>query len=240
MPVAEKDSQAVLHYFDGRGHGERVRYALAAGRVSYRENLLREPGDCDAVRPLCAFGQVPLLEMPHDGPRLVQSYAIVRYLGAKFGPLPPVGAEWKADAALEQVRDYTVEAGFLGYGWQADDAAKAAALSKVLSATTRYLPTFERVLVAEGGWLAGGSSPSFADYQLLYALDYACELLGEAETLSAVPRCAALRSALRSEPHMQTFYATQAKPLVTPKYIREVREAQLPATARVAVDGSAK
>ena len=62
---------AVLSYFDGRGHGERVRYALAAGGVAYRENLLVKRGDVDAVRPRCAFGQVPLLEMP-DGTRVVR------------------------------------------------------------------------------------------------------------------------------------------------------------------------
>ena len=219
---------ATLHYFDGRGHGERVRYALAAGGVAFRENLLTKRGDCGVVRPLCTFGQVPLLEMPRGGPALVQSYAIVRYLGATAGPRPPAGAEYKADVALEQVRDFTTEAGFVGYGWQADAAAKAAALDKVRAASARYLPTFERVLAAEGGWLAG--ERSFVDYQLLYCLDYAVELLGE-EALREVPLCAALRASLREEPRMQTFYLTQAKPLVSERYIREVREAQQPAPA---------
>lgn len=218
---------AVLTYFDGRGHGERVRYALAAGGVAYRENLLVKRGDVDAVRPRCAFGQVPLLEMP-DGTRVVQSYAIVRFLGATAGPQPPAGAEHKADAALEQVRDFFVEAALVGFGWQADEAAKAAALDKVRAATSRYLPTFERALVAEGGRsIAGGEQPCWADFQLLYALDYACELLGEA-VLRNAPQCAALRAALRALPRMAAFLASGAKPLVTQQYIREVREAQLP------------
>ena len=225
--AADADA-AVFTYFDGRGHGERVRYALAAGGVPYVENLLRAPGDVDAVRERCAYGQVPLLEMPRGGPRLVQSYAIVRHLGATAGPRPPAGAEWRADAALEQVRDFVVDAGLVGYGWQTDAAAKAAALDKVRASAARYVPTFERVLGAEGGFVAGGTAASFADYQLLYALDYVCELLGEAAALAGAPRCAALRTALRAEPRMAAFYATRAKPLVDEKYISEVRAAQLP------------
>jgi hypothetical protein len=225
------DDVAVFTYFDGRGHGERVRYALAAGGVAYIENLLVAPGDVDAVRARCAFGQVPLLEMPRGGPRLVQSYAIVRHLGATAGPRAPAGAEWKADAALEQVRDFVVDAGFVGFGWQSDAAGRAAALEKVRLATAKFVPTFERVLASEGGFVAGGATASYADYQLLYALDYACELLGEEAALAGAPRCAALRTALRAEPRMEAFYKERAKPLVTERYIREVRAAQMPKEA---------
>ena len=222
---------AVFTYFDGRGHGERVRYALAAGGVRYVERILAAPGDVDAVRGLCAFGQVPLLEMPRGGPRLVQSYAIVRHLGATAGPRAPAGSEWKADAALEQVRDFVVDAGLVGFGWQPDAATRAAALDKVRASTARFVPTFERVLASEGGFVAGGAAASYADYQLLYALDYACELLGEEVALAGAPRCAALRAALRAEPRMVEFYATRAKPLVTERYMREVRAAQTPKEA---------
>jgi len=221
---------AVFTYFDGRGHGERVRYALAASGIPWRERLLREPGDVDAVRGRCAFGQVPLLEMPRGGPCVVQSYAIVRFLGATAGPRPPAGAEHKADAALEQVRDFVNDAGFVGYGWQPDATSRAAALEKVRASAARYVPTFERVLASEGGFVAGGAGASYADYQLLYVLDYACELLGEA-VLAAAPRCASLRAALRAEPKMVRFYATHAKRLVDEKYIREVAAAQLPKEA---------
>jgi glutathione S-transferase len=173
---------------------------------------------------------VPLLEMPRGGPCVVQSYAIVRFLGATVGPRPPPGADHKADAALEQVRDFVNDAGLVGYGWQSDEASRAAALDKVRASAARYVPTFERALASEEGFLAGGASASYADYQLLYALDYACELLGEA-ALAAAPRCAALRAALRAEPRMVDFYATRAKGLVDEKYIREVKAAQQPKQA---------
>ena len=80
---------------------------------------------------------------------------------------------------------------------------------------------------ASGRSVAGGDQLCWADFQLLYALDYSCELLGEG-VLHTAPLCAALRAALRALPRMAAFYASGAKPLVTPQYIREVREAQLP------------
>ena len=56
-------SSAHLTYFNGRGHGERVRYALAAAGVPFTESLLTQRGDMAAVREKCLFGQVPLLEL---------------------------------------------------------------------------------------------------------------------------------------------------------------------------------
>lgn len=216
-----KMPRATLHYFDGRGHGERVRYALAAADIDFEENFLRAPGDVDAVRSRCLFGQVPLLEI--DGQRVVQSWAIVRFLGARFGPRADGDAAWRADAAAEQVRDYFVAGGLVGFGWSED---REGALQTVRDAAARYLPSFEAAL-AETGFVAGTASASWADYQLLYGLDYTAELLGDA-ALAAFPRAAALRARLRAEPRMAAFYASAAKPLVTQRYIAEVRAAQLP------------
>ncbi len=62
-----------------------------------------------------------------------------------------------------------------------------------------------------------------------YGLNYVEEVLPG--TLGAFPRLAALRGALNALPRMAAFFAGQAKPLVTAQYIKEVREAQLPAEA---------
>ncbi len=73
-------------YFNVRGHGQRVRYALAGAGLDYEEAVLTQPGAMDEIRPECLFAQVPLLEI--DGLKLVQSWAIVRYLAAKEGLSP--------------------------------------------------------------------------------------------------------------------------------------------------------
>ncbi len=44
------ESMARFTYFDGRGHGQRIRYALAGADVQWEEVLLKEPGSMDAVR----------------------------------------------------------------------------------------------------------------------------------------------------------------------------------------------
>ena len=151
---------ASFTYFKGRGHGERVRYALAAAGIDYNESFLLAPGDMDAIRPNCMFNQCPLLEI--DGLCLVQSWSIVRYLASKNGLTPASAAmAFKADAAAEQVRDFTVAGNFVGYGWAAgffdSEEVRAASKATVAAACARYLPTFEGA-VSAGGFLTGDSA----------------------------------------------------------------------------------
>lgn len=209
-----------------------MRYALAAAGVAWTENSLRAPGDVDRVRGGCLFNQVPRLDI--GGEHVVQSWTIVRHVGATYGPAPPAAAAWRADAAAEEVRDFFVAADLVGYGWAAEAAApaaraavEAAARERVAAAAARTFAKFDRVLAAAGGFVTGAAA-CWADYQLLYALDYAVDVCGAAVLAPHAP-CAALHAALRAEPRMADFYATRAKPLVTPTYIAEVRAAQLPA-----------
>jgi hypothetical protein len=72
--------------------------------------------------------------------------------------------------------------------------------------------------------------PPHADFQLLYLLNYSCEVLGEG-VLSPYPRLAALRSCLNADPRMVAHSAQHAQGLVTPTYMHEVRHAQEPLKA---------
>jgi glutathione S-transferase len=171
------------------------------------------------VRARCLFGQVPLVELS-DGTSLVQSWAAVRALGRHNGltPSDPTLAA-RVDAALEQVRDFTVESGIVGFGW----SCREAGLDKVRAAAARFLPTFERVLSP----FVAGEARSYADFQLFYVLVYIEELLG-AGALAAFPRCAALRAALADTDEMRCYIKEHRKGLVTERYIAEVRAAQQP------------
>lgn len=146
-------------YFKGRGHGERIRYALAASNIHYTETFLCNPGDMEGIRPLCMFKQCPLLEI--DGLRLVQSWSIVRYLAQKNGLLPSApGAAFKADALAETVRDYTVAGDFVSFGWAPgffeESGVRASSVAKMQGAAERYLPIFESA-IEEGGFITGGT-----------------------------------------------------------------------------------
>ena len=212
---------ATLTYFNGRGHGERIRYALAAAGIPFTEACLSQRGDMDAVRPRCLFGQVPLLDI--DGVACVQSWATVRHIAAVSGMVPKEPAlAWRADAVGEQVRDFFTVGNLVGFGWgeRETDLAKAAA------AAASHLPRFEALLL-EGAPFVCGAEACWADYQLLYALNYCEDILPG--TLTRFSRLATLRHTLNGLPHMASFLASMAKPLVDEQYKKEVKEAQLAA-----------
>ena len=202
-------------YFDGRGHGERVRYALAAAGFDFTETLLKTPQDFDTAKPRCLFQQVPLLEgLEGQSLGLVQSWSIVRFL-ARYNDLTPSDPylAFRADAVAETIRDFTESGGFVSFGWSDKDAGKA----KMLDACTRFLPKFEAVL----GPYCCGEAVCWADFQLLYLLNYTEEVLG-AGVLSQYPKLSTLRSTLNKVPSMARFLATQAKGLVDERYMKEV------------------
>jgi glutathione S-transferase len=151
----------MLTYFDGRGHGERVRYALAAAGMPYTEVLLKNRGDMDAVRARCLFGQVPLLDI--GGLSCIQSWATVRHIAAISGMVPKDPAlAWRADAVGEQVRDFFVSGNLVGFGWGERDAD----LAKAKAAAATHLPKFEAIL-SDASPYCCGAEPNWADFQLL-------------------------------------------------------------------------
>jgi len=205
----------VFTYFDGRGHGERVRYALAAAGIDYVESALKMRSDFEAVSPRCLFGQVPLLEGLEEGQSLglVQSWSIVRFL-ARYNDLTPSDPylAFRADACAELVRDWTEQGGFVGYGWSDKDAGKA----KMLGACLKFLPKFEGILSP----FCCGEKVCWADYQLLFIANYASEVLDA--PLKMFPKVSALRDTLNKEAAIAEFLANRAKGLVDEKYMREV------------------
>lgn len=215
MPAAD----CQLTYFNGRGHGQRVRYALASSGLTWNEVLLQEKGDMDRVRSQCTFGQVPLLEI--DGLKLTQSWSIVRYLANRQGGLSAAESAL-ADTCGEQVRDFYESAGFLMFGWGDLQSGKA----RIYTACNRSLPLFENFLIShKKSFLVRDVEPCWADFQLLLALDYSVDVLGEA-ILQPYARLSLLRKTLRDLPSMRSFYASDHfKGLVDDEYIDSVQRA---------------
>ena len=165
---------------------------------------------------------MPLLRL--GGVDCVQSWAIVRHVARVSGMVPAEPAlEWRADAVVEEVRDLFAAGNLVGFGWGAPeaDAAQAAA------AAAKFLPKFE-ALLGEGAPFVCGAAACYADYQLLYALNYISEVVPGG--CVGFPRLEALRGALNATPRMAAFLGAggAARGLVTPRYIGEVRAAQLP------------
>jgi glutathione S-transferase len=157
---------ARLTYFDGRGHGERVRYALAAADIPFTESLLTQRGDMDAVRTQCLFGQVPLLDI--GGVPCAQSWAIVRHVAAISGMVPrEPSLAWRADAVAEQVRDLFTSGNLVGFGW----GEREADLAKAAAAAAVHLPKFEAILTEP---FVCGKAACWADFQLLVSRRALC------------------------------------------------------------------
>ncbi|KTG33470.1 hypothetical protein cypCar_00018068 [Cyprinus carpio] len=76
--------KVVLHYFNGRGKMESIRWLLAAAGVQFEEVFLtkREQYEKLLSDGALMFQQVPLVEI--DGMQLVQSKAILNYIAGKY------------------------------------------------------------------------------------------------------------------------------------------------------------
>ena len=85
-----------------------------------------------------------------------------------------------------------------------------------------HLPKFESILGESAPYVCG-TETCWADFQLLYGLNYVEDILPG--SLVSYPRLSTLRATLNALPRMAEFLTAQAKPLVTEQYKTEVREA---------------
>ena len=94
----------VIHYFDGWGRAERIRWLLWVLNHPFTEKVYEWEEWLEA-RDKVEFGQLPLVEM--DGHRLVQSLSIERYIARKFGIVPQDSYhEYLVDSVLGAFDDY--------------------------------------------------------------------------------------------------------------------------------------
>ncbi|KAA0155811.1 hypothetical protein FNF27_03298 [Cafeteria roenbergensis] len=143
-PAAGTDG-AVLHYFNGRGLAEQIRFMLAVTGVEWADRHLvkREQFQELKASGVLPWDQVPLLEL--DGERFTQSMAAVRHLARRaglYGDGPSQAA--RCDIIADGIRDAL--GAFSGVPFAPDrDAALSAARDRMVG---KYLPCLERMLRA--------------------------------------------------------------------------------------------
>lgn len=95
-----------LYYFDIYGRAEPIRMLLAHAKQEFEDNRITgEQLATLKTEGKLEFGQVPMLE--HDGKHLVQSWAILRYIGKIHGYYPDNSEEaWQVDSLLDSVEDF--------------------------------------------------------------------------------------------------------------------------------------
>lgn len=99
-------ARPVLHYFDLYGRGEIIRVLLIHHKVDFEDHRISFQ-DWPALKAsgLAEFGQLPVLEI--DGVKLVQTKAILHYLGDKYGYIPNNAMlRYKMESTLYLMEDF--------------------------------------------------------------------------------------------------------------------------------------
>uniref|UniRef100_M3YBZ6 Glutathione S-transferase n=1 Tax=Mustela putorius furo TaxID=9669 RepID=M3YBZ6_MUSPF len=164
-----------LHYFNGRGRMESIRWLLAAAGVEFEEKFIETPEDWDKLRSdgHLMFQQVPMVEM--DGMKMVQTRAILNYIATKYNLY---GKDIKEKALIdmytEGIADLNEMIIVLPLCPPDQKEAKIALIKE--RTTDRYLPVFEKVLKSHGQDYLVGNRLSKADIHLVELLYYVEEI----------------------------------------------------------------
>lgn len=233
MAATSSTAETKLHYFNGRGLGEQIRFMLAACGIEWVDCYLTKQEHLRALRDakLLIWDQVPLLELP--GPvRIMQSMAAVRHLARMHDLYGKDDAEMtQCDIIGDGIRDCL--GFFSGLPFAAVREEQLAFAEAKMRG--RYLPCLERQLASNGaalpdtvptfsalpaadsapgvcrGDLKGpflvGSSLTFPDVTVTEILCYVAELLPELASSIPVefPLVAAHQEMMLSWDHMRAF-----------------------------------
>ena len=181
------EGECHLTYFEGRGLANPIRFTLALYGVRWSETFLREPAQIARLRASnkLRFEQVPLVEF--NGASFVQSGATIRYIDRycreQRGDKERANDE-QTDVEMwaEGAHDFYVAFVRLPFAGDATERAKYTAETLEAKTLPRYLPIFEKQLLATAGssggsgWVAGTPFPCYADATLYCAIEFALEI----------------------------------------------------------------
>ncbi|XP_036622977.1 glutathione S-transferase-like [Trichosurus vulpecula] len=191
-----------LHYFNGRGKMETVRWLLAAAGVEYEEVLFRTAEEFENLIKggKLMYQQVPMVEM--DGMYMVQTRAILRYIAAKYDLY---GKDLKErafiDMYVEGMRDLNDMIIYFPFSLPEE---KQKNLNYILErATERFFPVYEKALKDHGKNYLVGNRLSWADVQLIEVVLMVEEL--KPGVLSAFPKLQEFKARVSKLPRIQKF-----------------------------------
>ncbi|XP_068819658.1 glutathione S-transferase A2 [Capricornis sumatraensis] len=211
-----------LHYFNGRGRMECIRWLLAAAGVEFEEKFIEQPEDLDKLKNdgSLMFQQVPLVEI--DGIKLVQTRAILNYVATKYNLY---GKDMKERALIDMYSEGVADLGdmilLLPLCPPDQKDAKIAQIKQ--STTNRYLPAFEKVLKSHGQDYLVGNKLSRADIHLVELLYYVEEL--DPSLLANFPLLKGLKARVSNLPAVKKFLqpGSQRKPPMGEKDLEEAK-----------------
>ncbi|XP_056326547.1 glutathione S-transferase, alpha tandem duplicate 1 [Danio aesculapii] len=212
--------KVVLHYFNGRGKMESIRWLLAVAGVQFEEVFLTEKEQFDKLLNDgdLMFQQVPLVEI--DGMKLVQSKAILNYIAGKYNLY---GKDLKERAMIDIYTEGLID---LMEMIMVSPFTPAENKEKTFSnieekAKVRFLPVFEKAL-ANSNFLVG-KQLSRADVHLLEATLMLQELFPS--ILAAFPKIQAFQEQMKALPAISKFLQPGSARKSPPdeEYVRTVK-----------------
>jgi glutathione S-transferase len=154
-----------LYYFDIYGRAESIRFLAAHAKLELTNEIINgeKLGEMKAAG-LLEFGQVPMLEV--DGKHLVQSWAILRYLGRQHGYYPQdAEVAWRIDSTIDACEDYLNN--YFKFQFEKDEEKKKALWDNFTKFLPNWLTAIEKRLLAnESQNYLVGSKATIADFAL--------------------------------------------------------------------------
>ncbi|KAK9963941.1 hypothetical protein ABG768_005155 [Culter alburnus] len=213
--------KVVLHYFNGRGKMESIRWLLATAGVEFEEVFLTKREQYDKLQndEALMFQQVPLVEI--DGMQLVQTKAILNYIAGKYNLY---GKDLKERALIDMYSEGMIELmDLIIMSVFAPPENKQKQLTNIeQKAKERFLPVFEKGL-ANSDFLVGNQL-SRADIHLLEATLMLQELFPT--ILSTFPKIQAFQERMKALPKISKFLqpGSARKPPPDEVYVKTVKE----------------
>ncbi|ERE89039.1 glutathione S-transferase alpha-3-like protein [Cricetulus griseus] len=220
--TAAMAGKPVLHYFDGRGRMEPVRWLLAAAGVEFEEKFLKTRDDLARLRNdgSLMFQQVPMVEI--DGMKLVQTRAILNYIASKYNLY---GKDMKERALIDMYSEGIADLDeIVLHQPYIPQEEKEANLAKIKDkARNRYFPAYEKVLKGHGQDYLVGNRLSRADVYLVELLYHVEEL--DPSVLANFPLLKALRTRVSNLPTVKKFLqpGSQRKPFDDAKCVESTK-----------------
>ncbi|XP_045699225.1 glutathione S-transferase A2-like [Phyllostomus hastatus] len=212
-----------LHYFNGRGRMEPIRWLLAAAGVEFEEKFLETPEDLEKLRNdgYLLFQQVPMVEI--DGMKLVQTRTILNYIAAKHNLH---GKDMKERALVDMYSEGVADLyEMILLLPLCPPDQKGAKMTQIKEKTTnRYFPAFEKVLKSHGQDYLVGNRVSKADIHLV-ELIYTVEEI-DPSLLANFPLLKALKTRISNLPTVKKFLqpGSQRKPPLDEKALEQARK----------------
>ncbi|XP_040203683.1 uncharacterized protein LOC120935696 [Rana temporaria] len=219
-PVTMCD-KIVLHYFNGRGRAESIRWLLATAGVKFEEHFLdtKEQYDQLLKNGDLMFQQVPMLEI--DGIKLISTKAIQNYIVRKYNLY---GKDLKEKAFIDMYVDGISDLStlMLSMPFQKEEEKQKQRDLIKQRALNRYFPVFEKAL-ANKKYLVGDEL-SFADVGLVEAILAVEEV--HPNILQDFSNLQAFKARMIAIPTIKKFLepGSQKKPIADETYVNTVKK----------------